>query len=303
VQYNDHYQVDHFHKMKAMDVWSLSEEPEDGVAIHYADDLYRRENEGKVSTRSIMMLMGVFKKLHADEPVKVKKLMDREYGMVQLYGSRPSPTCFNRQARSILTRSHVTIPTGFKGNEHCMQRVFAASMHLCFGISPNKINSFFTLASISALGPDTDPRTLNKCLRGEDVIEFLAKLGRPMAPVLRKPVIGDSCVRQLLRSMPRNTAVMTYPIDMQGLGRHCSLAFRPAAGRVIMWDPSPVYDMQEKCPLWLRHNEFSLRIRGYSEARVIEWRPTQTKQTYRNLKRSRKRKRNMFLKNTLEFMK
>jgi hypothetical protein len=120
VQYNDHYQVDHFHKMKAIDVWSLSEEPEDGVAIHYADDLYRTETRGKVSTRSIMMLMGVFEKLHADNPVKVKRLMDMQYGIVQLYGSRPSPSCFSRQTHTILTRSDVTIPTGFKGDEHCM---------------------------------------------------------------------------------------------------------------------------------------------------------------------------------------
>ena len=96
VPYNDHYQVDHFHKMKANDIWTLSGVPEDGVAVHFADDLFRMECKGKVSTKSVMMLMGVFERLHTHAPKKVKHLQDMDYGTVQLYGSRPLLSRFRK---------------------------------------------------------------------------------------------------------------------------------------------------------------------------------------------------------------
>ena len=62
------------------------------------------------------------------------------------------------------------------------------------------INSFFTLGSVSKLGPDTDPRSFNDCMRGYEVVDYLAKRGNRMRPVIKRPVVGDGCVRKLLRS-------------------------------------------------------------------------------------------------------
>ena len=242
------------------------------------------------------MLMGVFERLQKHTPNAIKRLKEMDNGVVKLFGSRPTPTGLGvAKCQDTLTRSDVAVPRGLKGHEHCMQRVFAAILHLKFGFQPEDINTLFDLETFKSLGTESNPKQFNDRLRNRMVIQWFGVRGVRTLARLQKPVVGDAQVRNLLRSIEPNTFVMTYPVDFQGLGRHCSMAYRPQGskrGQVVLWDPSPVFENGDKCPYWLKHNETTMHVRGYSAARVLNWLVLPTKQAPANAKRAKKRARN-----------
>jgi hypothetical protein len=123
------------------------------------------------------------------------------------------------------------------------------------------------------------------------VLQWLSKKGVKAQPKLLPAVEGDYAVRCLLRNLTANEAAYTYPVDYRGVGRHCSFVLKPADnGKLVMWDPSPTFDVGEECPVWTRHNETSLNFSSFAEARLVQWTPF-AQQSMRNRKRARKRKR------------
>jgi hypothetical protein len=189
-----------------------------------------------------------------------------------------------------MIRSPWQVPAVLKGDTHCGQRVFAALLHLQCKVPITTLDTLFSLKLINDLGEDTDAVELNRCLRSAPLIEWLAKNYKRAMAQLLPPVVGDTAVRNLLRNLKENEAVYTFPVDYRGVGRHCSLAFKPAEkSAVIIWDPSPTFDNDTECPIWTRHNETCLNFRAYAEARLVQWTPLPAQQSRKNRKRKRKR--------------
>ena len=212
-------------------------------------------------------------------------------GQFKKYGRRPPPLHGCIELPMNMIRSEVTVPFSLKGPSHCSQRVFAALLHLQFNVEEARLDSLFELEPIINLGEDADPMELNACFRSPAVIEWLSRVDRRLVPQLMGPVVGDIAAREVLRNLKANEAVYTYPVDYRGVGRHCSLAFRPKdGGKVVIWDPSPTFDGEKECPLWTRHNETMLNFRGYEAVRRVRWVQLRGVQQKNNSRRAAKRK-------------
>jgi hypothetical protein len=114
--------------------------------------------------------------------------------------------------------------------------------------------------------------------------------GSRVVPHLLKPVIGHQNVLALMKSLPVNTAMFTYPLDFRGVGRHCMLTYKGNGGQVVMWDPSPTYDKEAECPLRTTYNETALNIRAYAEGRLLSWTKIEKKQSDKNMNRRLRRR-------------
>jgi hypothetical protein len=308
VPYNEQYNVDHFVKTRTHHIWSLVQEPEDAVVTHYSDDCFRvpitkrqtkkdkKTNKTKttpkkveVFTTSQLQPMSVFERLNATDPKLVSLVKKLPFGTHKKYGCRPVTGCVVRPQNMI--RSTVKVPAVLKGPEHCNQRVLAALLHLQCNVAKQSLDTMFKLSPIINLGGDAHPVELNKCLRSSEMLHWMTAFCCRLLPELMPAVEGDEEVRHLLRNLAPNEAVYTYPVDFRGVGRHCSLVFRPAKGKTIMWDPSPTFDDQDECPVWTRYNETCLNFRSYAAARIVEWSQLPLQQSRTNSRRARCRKR------------
>jgi hypothetical protein len=290
VPFNDDHQVNHFDKHKAHHIWSNSGEVVDAVTIHFSEDCYTLDENGKPKkdpeTLSVIPLEA-FTRLHPHDPSIVMKLTHMAYGTTKKYGRRPQ----NCTSLPILIRSVTTVPSGLKGHTHCTQRAFAALLHLKYNVPIDDLDSLFKLDPMMELGADTEPVLMNRSLRSEPVLTWLASHIPKRIAQLEKPVIGDFAVRELLRSLKDNEGAFTYPVDFRGVGRHCSLAYKPLDdGGVVIWDPSPSFDYENEVPKWNFYNEFCLGVRSYEQACLVLWISIPQKQSKGNLRRCLKRK-------------
>jgi hypothetical protein len=286
VPFNGNYQVNHFEKTKAKHLWSISGKVQDAVIIHFSDDCY---NVGKgLTTVPELQPMSVFERLHQHDLEAVGMLRTMAYGTSKLYGRRPKNS--NTASCTHLIRSTLTVPSGLKGHTHCTQRAFAATLHLQFDLPAEHLNSLFKLKVMQDLGADTDTTAFNRCLRAAPVIDWLSVHIPRSIPQLLKPVVGDAPVRELLRNLERNQSVFTYPVDFRGVGRHCSLAYKSSdSDEVVIWDPSPSFDMTNELPLWVTFNETCLHVQTYEKACLLQWSHLPKLQTSANERRARKR--------------
>ena len=190
-----------------------------------------------------------------------------------------------------MVRSLVTVPLGFKGHTHCNQRVFAAALHLIFSIPKHTLDSIFKFDAMMKLGTDADAREMNVVFRCPSVCSWLeVNTGRRVVPELQPPVIGDAKVRHMMKNLPTNTAMYTYPVDYRGVGRHCMLVYKPRFGPVVIWDPSPTFDNEAKCPVRTAWNETALNVKAYTEGRLLAWKRRTTKKQNRTNRHRDQRK-------------
>lgn len=298
---------------------------EDALVIHYSDDCYHHDDKvqfyeaksvngetkyhevkgvrtprnnpkkrcqsSPTSTIPELQLIAVFERLHHYDKKLISDVHALKYGVVKKYGRRPIDACMQRPTG--LVRSSVVVPSGLKGHTHCSQRVFAAMLHLQWNVPVDSLDLLFQLKPLQQLGEDTDAREVNRTFRSPDVIDWLAFYVTRSIPELMKPVVGDYSVRELLRNLAPNEACFVFPVDYRGVGRHCSLAYRPrVGGKVVLWDPSPTFDIQDECPLWVRYNETCINVRSYAEARMVSWNAfLPLVQSSANKRRAKKRKR------------
>ena len=291
--YNDHCNIDYFAKRKADTVWTVSGGVHDAIVIHFADDLYTVPDEKqnrRVYTVPHVQILPVFKRLHVGDSGIVQAVKDMPYGMSKKYGRRPRTTL--KSPSMNMVRSLVTFPLGFKGHTHCNQRVFAAALHLIFSIPKHNLDSLFTCAAMMNLGTDADARDMNVVFRCPSVCRWLElNTDRELVPELQRPVIGDKKVRHMMKNLPTNTAMYTYPVDYRGVGRHCMLVYKPRFGPVVIWDPSPTFDNEAECPVRTAWNEAALNVMAYAEGRMLAWKGRATDKTRKNRRRDQKRMR------------
>jgi hypothetical protein len=83
VPFNNDHQVNHFDKYKAHHIWSNSGEVVDAVTIHFSEDCYTLDENGKLKKDPETLCeipLKAFSRLHAHNPALVMKLTNMAYG-------------------------------------------------------------------------------------------------------------------------------------------------------------------------------------------------------------------------------